>query len=140
MNNPSINGNSISIPSSLKYLVDVDNFVEGKLRDWGADDSIIADIAISVSELVTNSVRHGNAKKPEDPVIIKVELKGKSAVITINDSGDGFDPEEIANPLDEKNLLKDTGRGIFIVKSLMDDVKVSHDDSGTEVIISKVIK
>ena len=60
MKEPVIKGNTIIVPSSLEYLTNIDDFIEGILRGYGTDDSAIADIAISVSELVNNSVSHGN--------------------------------------------------------------------------------
>ena len=139
MNQSEINGNTIKIPALLKYLPEVDEFVEGKLKEWEADGSTIADIAISVSELITNSITHGSKVNPEAPVILKIELIKNSVEINIFDKGQGFDPDEIDDPLAEENLLKDTGRGIFIVKTLMDEVNVETTSDGTKIQIKKAI-
>lgn len=140
MTQPKINGSTITIPSDLKYLTDAVEFVEEKLRGYGADDPIVADIAISVSELVTNSINHGNQKDTSKPVKITVTQKNGSASIAITDQGTGFNPNEIDDPLAEENLLKDTGRGIFIVKALMDEVDIRNEANGTVIVISKKIK
>ena len=139
MKKPIITGNTISIPSNLEYLSVVDEFIEGLLRGYGADESIIADIAISVSELLNNSISHGNQSKEEVPVTVSINKNGHDVSITITDEGTGFDPTEIADPLAEENLLKNTGRGLFIVKSLMDDVEVKTTDKGTSTTITKKI-
>lgn len=139
MKKPIITGNTIKIPSDLNYLATVDEFVEGILRGYGADESIIADIAISVSELINNSVNHGNQADSEQPVEVTVNKKGDNVSISITDQGSGFDPGEIADPLAEENLLKNAGRGIFIVKSLMDSIDVETTAKGTIITITKKI-
>lgn len=141
MDKPAISGNTITVPSDLNYLVDVDNFVEGFLREWGLDDSVVADIAISVSELVNNAVEHGSAAKtsPEDDRTVKVTVsKVANAIkVSVTDQGSGFDPTEIDDPLAEENLLKAAGRGIFIVRNLMDEVDIKTTPEGTVVTITK---
>lgn len=139
MRKPIITGNTIKIPSDLNYLATVDEFVEGILRDYGADESIIADIAISVSELINNSINHGNQANSDQLVEVTVGRKGDNVSIIITDQGQGFNPDEIDDPLAEENLLKNAGRGIFIVKSLMDSIKVETTDKGTKTTIIKAI-
>lgn len=139
MDKPIIKGNMIEIPSDQKYLSDVDIFVEGLLRGFGADESVIADIAISVSELVNNAIFHGNQTSPDKPVTVICTETSGSVQIVVKDHGGGFDPDAIANPISEENLLKSVGRGIFIVKSLMDAVEVNTTESGTTVTIRMAI-
>ncbi|UCC45109.1 MAG: ATP-binding protein [Candidatus Zixiibacteriota bacterium] len=137
MKKPVITGDTIVIPSSTDYLCDVDIFIEGILRGYGADESIIADIAISVSELVINAISHGNKAVEDTSVKVQIGRNGKDVSITITDQGAGFNPEEIDDPLADENLLKEAGRGIFIVKSLMDNVEISPADGGTAITITK---
>jgi serine/threonine-protein kinase RsbW len=139
MDKPTINGNTIAIPSDQEYLSDVDVFIEGLLRGFGADESVVADIAISVSELVNNAIFHGNKAAPERPVEITCDREDGMVRISVTDEGGGFDPDTIPDPISDENLLKDVGRGIFIVKSLMDDVIIKATDTGTTVTIAKTI-
>ncbi|MFH1687013.1 MAG: ATP-binding protein [bacterium] len=139
MDKPTIKGNTIEIPSDTKYLSDVDSFVEGLLRGFGADESVIADIAISVSELVNNAISHGNKTAPDEPVTVTCEQVNGTAQIIVSDHGGGFDPQAVANPISEENLMKDVGRGIFIVKALMDAVDIKPSEAGTSVTIRKAI-
>jgi len=139
MKRPIISGDTITIPSSQEYLNDVDVFIEGILRGYGADESVIADIAISVSELVNNAICHGNKSSGEKTVKVRIARNGKEINITITDQGEGFDPEQIQDPLADENLLKEAGRGIFIVRSLMDRVQIAEDNGGTAVTITKQI-
>lgn len=139
MDKPTITGDTIKIPSQQDFLPDVDMFVEGLLRGFGADESVIADIAISVSELVNNAISHGNKIGSEKPVSVVVERKGSKVRISITDGGTGFDPEAVADPIADDNLLKEVGRGLFIVRSLMDEVDIKPSATGTTVVITKSI-
>lgn len=139
MKKPVISGNTIIIPSSHEYLTDVDVFIEGILRGYGADESVIADVAISVSELVNNAISHGNRSSATKSVTVTINKIGDDISITIVDEGEGFNPEEVEDPLADENLLKEAGRGIFIVKSLMDRVEMEERNGGTAITITKAI-
>ncbi|MDH3891731.1 MAG: ATP-binding protein [candidate division Zixibacteria bacterium] len=136
---PVIKGNSIAIPSDQEFLPDVDIFIEGILRGFGADESIVADIAISVSELVNNAILHGNKSISDKAVTVTISKGNGEVAISVADQGGGFDPSGVENPIDDANLLKEVGRGIFIVKSLMDKVDIDASDIGTTIRITKEI-
>lgn len=139
MKKPIIIGDSIRIPSSQDYLVDIDSFLEGILRGYGMGESIIADIAISVTEIVNNGIIHGNKSDINKEVSVSIVKKNNSEIeITIADQGEGFDPTAVENPVEDKNLMREVGRGIFIVKSLMDSIVIdSKNQKGTRVILTK---
>ncbi len=136
---PEIKGNSIAIPSQQEFLPDVDVYIEGILRGYGADESVIADVAISVSELVINAISHGNRAAPETPVTVTIDRVDKVVTITVTDQGQGFDPDDIDDPIADENLLRQVGRGIFIVRSLMDKVDIRATKNGTTITITKAI-
>lgn len=136
---PVIKGNSIAIPSDQEFLPDVDIFIEGILRGFGAEESIVADIAISVSELVNNAILHGNKSTLEKAVTVTISKANGEVAITVADQGGGFDPLSVENPIDDANLLKEVGRGLFIVKSLMDKVDIDASNTGTTIRITKGI-
>ncbi|MCK4633159.1 MAG: ATP-binding protein [candidate division Zixibacteria bacterium] len=137
MDKPVITGNTIAIPSDVEHLADVDLFIEGILRGWEVDESRIADIAISVSELVNNAICHGNKSTHDKKVSATIDRKGSLIVISVTDEGAGFSPENIENPIADDNLMKEVGRGIFIVKSLMDSVDFELTPTGSKVTIEK---
>lgn len=140
MSKPTITGNTITVPSNTDHLADVDLFVEGILRGYGIDESIIADIAISVSELVNNAICHGNKLNEGKTVTVAVSRVNGTVSIAVTDQGDGFNPQEINDPLADENLLKDVGRGVFIVRQLMDNVDITATANGTTVTITKTIQ
>jgi serine/threonine-protein kinase RsbW len=133
-------GNTISIPSSPDFIATVDEFLEGWLRQKQVPEDSIADLAIAVTELVNNAIKHGNKNDNRKKVTVLLSFGNGEARAVISDEGKGFDPDIIPNPVAEENLLKEIGRGIFIVKSLMDDVKFSFSPGrGTSVAIVKKI-
>ncbi len=138
MKKPDIKPDGIIIPSSTDFLAEVDCFIEAKLAEAGVDQSIMTDIAIAVSELVNNAIRHGNQSDPDKQVDIRFNISSSKLVISVIDQGGGFKKEEIANPIDDDNLLREVGRGIFIVENFVDDVEITELDSGgTRVKITK---
>lgn len=140
MRKPQIADNKITIPSSPEFLPDVDMFIEGILRGYGADESTIADIAISVSELVNNAIAHGNVEKDDTKVMVEINKNTDVVSISVADEGAGFDPENLDDPLAEENLMKEVGRGIFIVKSLMDSIEITPSPNGTKIVMTKSLK
>lgn len=139
MDKPVISGDTIVVPSNTEHLADVDLFIEGTLRGYGAEESVIADIAISVSELVNNAILHGNRSAPDKSVTVRITHEHSAVRIEVADQGGGFNPEGIENPIEDDNLLKEVGRGIFIVRALMDSVDISATDHGTTIVITKAI-
>jgi serine/threonine-protein kinase RsbW len=130
----------IIIPSSLDYLPKVDEYVERKLRKLGVDKDKLADIAISVTEAVTNAVVHGNKNNLRKKVAINLKADSSCVEITVEDEGNGFDPEAVQCPIEKRNILKQAGRGIFILKCLMDKVDfVIAPQKGTIVKMTKFL-
>ena len=139
MNKPVISGDTITIPSDAVYLAAVDDFIFKYLKQAGITESDIADISISVSEIVNNAIEYGNHNDIEKKVRVSCGLKGNELFISIKDQGTGFDPDSIPDPTAADNLMKKAGRGIFIARSLLDSVEFNFTDNGTEVILKKNI-
>ncbi len=134
------NSVSITVPSGPEQVSVVDEFLENHLRERKISDDIIADLAIAVTELVNNAIKHGNKNRVEKKVIVCIVFQNNKVEISITDEGDGFDPETIPDPVAEENLLKEIGRGVFIVNSLMDSVEYSFPSGGgTRVAVTKKI-
>ena len=140
MDKPQISGDTIVVPSDTVYLAEVDEFIEDKLVAAGVSGSLTADLAISITEIVNNAILHGNKNNPAKLVTIILKINGDDVEVRIKDQGKGFNPDKVPNPIDESNLLNQVGRGIFIVRSLMDSVDFQFTDDGAEVILRKNIK
>jgi serine/threonine-protein kinase RsbW len=131
---------SITISSSPDKISVVDEFLEDWLREKGIPEDTIADLAIAVTELVNNAIKHGNKQSSDKKVTVIMTYRKGEVGASVIDEGQGFDPNDIPDPLAEENLLKEVGRGLFIVKSLMDDFKYTFSSGGgTTVSITKKI-
>jgi serine/threonine-protein kinase RsbW len=89
-------------------------------------------VMIAVTEAVNNAIIHGNKCDPDKEVFLRIEATKEKFKIVVRDNGSGFDPENLADPRKPENLLKEGGRGVFLIKELANDVKFNIDDSGTE--------
>lgn len=97
-------------------------------------------LAIAVTEIVGNAIVHGNKKDKHKRVTIDFEYKEDAIIVLIQDEGAGFNENEVANPLEPENLLKESGRGIFIVRALMDQVDFFSTEKGMQVRLVKKTK
>ena len=88
-------------------------------------------------EAAVNAVLHGNAYDPGKKVTLAFERTAVDLVITIRDQGRGLDMSKIPDPLAPENLLKTSGRGIFIIRSFMDEVEIHPSQAGTEIKLTK---
>ena len=128
---------SYTLDSTLET---VDNAEEKATRiatELGFADEEVMQISMAVREGAVNAVLHGNAYAPDKKVTLAFEKTSEDLVITIRDQGRGINLTEIPNPLAPENLLKTSGRGIFLMRSFMDVVEIRPSQTGTEV---KLIK
>jgi len=87
-------------------------------------------MSVAVRESVVNAIKHGNKLDPEKRVELVFTIAEKALEVTIHDHGHGFDPASIPDPLAQENLLKADGRGIFFMRSFMDEVAYSFPPRG----------
>ncbi len=120
----------VAFPSSQEFLSEVDRFVERELVKAGFSKELVADVAISVSEFVNNAILHGNRQDMTKMVTLELFFRPGEVTICVEDEGEGFDPNRVANPLEGENLLKEVGRGIFIAKTLVDAVEFERGKKG----------
>jgi len=103
-------------------------------RGVGLDEDSLHWVSVAIRESVINAIKHGNRSDTAKHVFVEFETATKSDVpelaIRVRDQGEGFDPEMVANPLDPENLLKSSGRGIFLIRNFMDDVQLRRAPEG----------
>lgn len=128
---------SYTLESTLESV----NQVEQKATEVAAGAGLAEDeqyqVAMAVREAAVNAVLHGNAYDPGKRFVVAYETTGESLVITITDQGKGLDPESLPDPLAPENLMKGSGRGIFLIRAFMDEVKIRNTNPGTEVTLIK---
>lgn len=116
-------------------LVEVEKFISDIADEFNVDEEIKSNLTLSVSEASSNAMVHGNKLDPKKEIELTVSLFKDSIKVVIKDQGNGFDPNAVPDPTAPENLLKDSGRGIFIMKSFLKELKYNFTDSGTEVIL-----
>jgi len=104
------------------------------------ESSLEHNILVAASEAVNNAVVHGNKSDPAKKVSLDINYKNNSVVLEVQDEGGGFNPKGLPNPLLPENLLKPSGRGIHIMKSLMDSVNFDFTPRGTRIVMKMKIK
>lgn len=100
----------------------------------GLDDDSIHWVGVAVRESVINAIKHGNRGDTGKFVFVEFDTRTVDDVpelhILVRDQGEGFDPEEVSDPLAPENLLKASGRGIFLIRSFMDDIHLQRAAAG----------
>ena len=130
----------IRIGSALEFLDLVQTLSDCVTEFMGFDDDTTHWIGMSVRESVTNAIQHGNKLDPDKKVDIRFEVTPDHLEITVKDEGNGFQVEKLPNPLDPENLLKPSGRGIFYIRSFMDEVEfLTHSQGGMEIHMVKKV-
>ena len=103
----------------------------------GMDEDTVHWIGVAVRESVINAIKHGNREDYGKLVTVEFTFTPvadpRELVVRVLDQGEGFDPDEVADPLAPENILKSSGRGIFFMRSFMDDVVGAEPDGGMEV-------
>jgi serine/threonine-protein kinase RsbW len=108
----------------------------------GLDDDAVHWIGVAVRESVINAIKHGNREQYGKLVTVEFTFRPVEGpaelLVRVLDEGEGFDPASIADPLAPENILKSSGRGIFFMRSFMDDVSLHRrSEGGMEVRMSK---
>ena len=125
------------VPSSLDCLSDIDRFTENAIRSMALPSQMLDDIAITISEAVNNAIVHGNKLDPSKHVKITFYRGSTFLRLVVQDEGAGFIPESVPDPRQEDNLLKTSGRGLLIIRHLMDRVGFRRRKAGMQIIMDK---
>ena len=128
------------LESKLDSVDEAEDLVIQMAEKAGFEEDDVHKIAMSVRETMVNAVVHGNRYNAHKKVHVTVSNGPGRLEIRIADQGEGFELAEIPDPLDEENLLRNSGRGIFLMKAFMDEVQVRRaQPAGTEVTLVKYL-
>lgn len=131
---------TLKLSSTMDSVSEVEAATEKVAEEAGLDEDERFHVTMAVREAVVNAVLHGNEYDPARHVAVGIENTGTDLVFTIADEGKGFNPEAVPDPLAPENLLRGTGRGIFLIRSLMDEVHFRQLHPGTELTLIKHLK
>jgi serine/threonine-protein kinase RsbW len=131
---------SYTLESSLDSVDRIEKTAEEMAKKAGLDEDEIYRVTMAVREAAVNAVLHGNAYDSTKQVVASFETLNNDLVIRIADQGKGLDPDTLPDPLAPENLLRGSGRGIFLIRSFMDDVQFRQLHPGTELTLIKHLR
>ena len=136
--NPASEHIEITITSRFENIELVQVIAEHICECAGLDDDGSHWVGMAVREGVANAIKHGNRLDTRKRVFATFDVKDSHLAIHIRDEGEGFDPLRVADPLSPINIMKTSGRGIFYMKTFMDEVDFAFPDGrGTELVMRK---
>lgn len=121
----------LTITSDPQNLLKVESYLQKLKEEYNICDDRFPDVLISLTEAVNNAIIHGNKVDITKKVCIKSKSSYTDLTLTVSDEGKGFSVENIPDPLQEENMEKCGGRGVFIMNELCD--KLSYRDNGSTV-------
>jgi serine/threonine-protein kinase RsbW len=130
---------SYTLDSTLESVNKAEETADQIAAKTGFSEEERQRIAMSVREAMVNAVLHGNHYDPAKKVDVSYEQNGKKLIITIKDQGNGIDEQRLPDPLAPENLLKQSGRGIFLMRAFMDEVRLRNMGPGTEITLVKAV-
>ena len=125
----------LEIESNPNNLIIVEEFVNYFSKELNLDEEKLPGLLLAVTEAVTNAIIHANKCDETKKVTMNVLKDDHKLIITVKDEGKGFDPAKVPDPTAPENLLKDSGRGLYLMKIYMDELKYNITPSGTETIL-----
>ena len=134
---PKAGRTSFSLSSTIESVQEVEAAADKLAQEAGLDEDERFHVTIAVREAAVNAVVHGNQCDPAKQISVSFENTGAALVFTIADQGRDFDPAAVPDPLAPENLMRGTGRGIFLMRSFMDEVHFRQLHPGTELTLVK---
>lgn len=132
------NRTSLTLDSVLASVEIVEKTAERFALSAGFDEDFSSQIAMISREAAVNAIVHGNKYDPAKRVTASFEITDKALTIQISDEGPGLDTDAIPNPLAQENILRPSGRGIFLMRAIADEVHFRMLHPGTEIKLVKL--
>ncbi len=124
------------IKSDPSLLPEIEEWIISLLKTTSLNKEKIDVVAMAASEAVSNCVVHGNKSDPDKSVSISFSSDGNKIVLKFKDEGSGFKIERVPDPTSKENIMKESGRGIHIMKTVLDSLEYNFTDDGTEAILT----
>jgi len=126
------------LPSHIEAVADGAAAATDFIQSCGVGEDAAFGVDVAVREAITNAMVHGNKEDEAKTIELTLNCLGRELEIEVKDQGEGFDPTSIPDPTDPANILKTSGRGIFLMRTFMDAVQWSmHPEGGTTVRMTK---
>lgn len=128
------NSRQIIVESSVGNLHKVEQFVEYIADEFNISNTYFGNVLIAVTEAVINAIEHGNNKEQSKKVLVEFGQEPRGLVFKISDEGKGFDFASIPDPTDITQTTQNIGRGLFLMKSLADEMKFENNGTSVELV------
>lgn len=129
-----------SLASTLDSVDSAEELVLKAAQEAGVDEDELHRVGMAVREAMVNAVVHGNRYSANKTVRLMISVEPDRMTVRITDQGDGFDPVEVPDPLAQENLLRQSGRGILLIRAFVDRFHVRRvEPNGTEVTLVKYL-
>lgn len=128
---------TISIPSEYSAVTKVESLVDKVCNDLGVQEDYYGNVLIAVTEAVNNAIQHGNMFNSDLNVSVAVGDKAEEFCFTVKDQGKGFDFDHLPDPTAPENIEKENGRGIYLMRSLADEVEFEDLGRSVNIYFSK---
>ncbi len=128
----------IEVPSENKYIRKVSSDILSALSPYGMAEERLFDIKLCVEEAVRNAILHGNRLDKKLHVKVSYLIADGRINIEVEDEGAGFDPAKIPDPTSKGNMTKESGRGVCLIRRLMD--RVEFNKNGNKILMEKSLK
>jgi serine/threonine-protein kinase RsbW len=123
------------VPSAIALMHTILDYLLQRVEKMGVADAENSNLFVALDEAFVNAVKHGNRFDPDKIVRITADISGTEVRFTIEDEGEGFNPNEIPDPLDPQNLFKASGRGVLLIHNIMDEV--TYNERGNRLTMIK---
>lgn len=134
----------IKVPNQTRYLSLIGKIGENMARELdrfkGDREALAHHLNLVLTEAMANAIKHASATDPDKGLHIRISITDTQLAIRVYDCGQGFDLNSITNPDFETDPLSERGRGIFIIRSLMDSVKYKKTKSGNVLEMKKALR
>ncbi len=127
---------NLTLESNRNEIKKFELLLEKSNEEFNLPVERFINLQIACSEALINAIVHGNRESNVKKVYTEIAYDDRSLFVNINDEGDGFDINRLPDPTSNENLMKEHGRGIYIIRSLVDDFRCSSSENGTEFILT----
>lgn len=127
----------LSIPSDFVSINKVENLIDDVCTRLKVNEDYYGNVLIAVTEAVNNAIQHGNNMRSDLEVGLAVSDKETDFCFSIKDQGEGFDFNNLPDPTSPENIEKEDGRGIFLMKTLAEEVEFEDGGSSVNIYFSK---
>ena len=128
----------IKVPTEPRYINEVSNKISALLEKKSVNKNLIFEIRLSLSEAVRNAMVHGNKNDACLTVTIYCNIDDDKIELSVEDQGQGFSPNKVPDPTVRENVTKESGRGVYLIRHLMDEV--SYNQKGNVIRMTKSLR